>query len=114
MQPTFWSVPNYFYLAIAVVSIYGCALFLWWWWKVGRATEVYVYVTMLMLGIGLTAGFAARSRWLHSYSGEQSYLGFVTSLRYSIGPGIVFILLCIISFRMTRRVWANSRLQFRV
>ena len=38
---------------LSVVSLYGFCLFVWWWKKNDGASAVYVYLTILLLGIGI-------------------------------------------------------------
>lgn len=42
------------YAATCVVSWYGFGLFAWWWRSRGKASLVYAYVTLLLLGIALS------------------------------------------------------------
>lgn len=107
MLPNFWTLPTILYLLIMVVCLYGVGLFTWWWWKIGRATEVYIYVTGLLFGIGLTAGIGLRGRYLHSFTSQKIYDSFVTGWAWSVGPLLVLTLLCFIVGRMTRRVFRN-------
>lgn len=102
---TFWNIPTFFYGAILVVCLYGVVLFSWWWWKIGRATEVYGYVTALFAGIGLTAAIGLRARFLHANFSHVIYDNFVISWWWALGPLFVLIVLCFIVGRMTRRIW---------
>jgi hypothetical protein len=102
---TFWTVPTFFYGAILLVCLYGVTLFSWWWWKIGRATEVYGYVTGLLFSIGLTAAIGLHARFLHANFTHEIYDAFVVSWWWALGPLFVLVVLCAIVFRMTRRIW---------
>ncbi len=38
-------------IAVIVCGLYCLGLLVWWWIKVGKATEVYVYITMLYFAV---------------------------------------------------------------
>lgn len=91
------------YILIALVCGYGFHLFTWWWWRIGRATEVYGYVTGLFFSMGLTAWIGVYSRYLHTFD-EARYHAFITSWKWAIGPVMVLSVLILICIRMTTRV----------
>lgn len=47
----------------AVVSLYGFALFVGWWVHKGSASAIYVYLTMLLLGLGIDNSVEAIARY---------------------------------------------------
>lgn len=96
------------YIIIAFVSTYGFVLFSWWWWRMGRATEIYVYLTIMFLGIGISAGIGAYSRVWHVLS-EPYYHQFIKSFWWASGPLVVLSVLIAINVRMTRRVYLSFK-----
>ena len=99
-----WDVPTVVYLLCCGVSLYGFGLFCWWWKKIGRATEVYAYVTFLFLGVFVSGVVGIYSRYLHLKS-VPLYDTFVDSYWWATGPLMVLGVLTAITWRMTRRIW---------
>ena len=96
---TFWIL-----LLLVVICMYGFGMFAWWWKKIGKATEVYVYVTMLFLGLAISSAEIVWARYLHSMSIE-AYKAFITSPAWSIGPGLLLLTVLAIVIRMTKRIF---------
>ena len=64
------------YLLIAVVATYGSAIFLWWLIRNGlRATSVYLYVTLLLIGESVRSWTNVYGRQL-SLANDGSFLAF--------------------------------------
>lgn len=104
MEHKFLDIPTIVYFLCCGVSAYGFGLFCWWWRKIGRATEVYAYVTFLFLGVFVSGVIGIYSRYLHIQS-VPLYDTFVDSYWWAMGPLLVLGVLTAISYRMTRRIW---------
>lgn len=104
-MPIFISPSTYLLGAILLVSIYGFVLFAWWWYRVGRATEVYAYVTGLYFTIGWAAFVAIYGRWIHANYNEVVYTSFQNSYKWYMPFGGIFLIMLIVASRMTRRVY---------
>lgn len=104
MSLDFLDIPTIIYCACALVGTYGFTLFAWWWRRIGSATEVYAYITVLFFGILVSSAIGVYSRYLHIIS-EPRYDAFVNSFWWGVGPVIVLVVLFAICGRMTRRIW---------
>jgi hypothetical protein len=93
------------YILISAASAYGSALFAWWWFKIGKATEVYAYMTLLLVGIFASSVSASYGRWLSAARNDLEFHASLDSLDRMIGPVIVLLVVVAITLRMTRRVW---------
>ena len=94
---TFWS-----YSLCTLLSIYGFILFAWWWWKIGKASEVYIYITLLFLGNFLFFAGSLHARILR-FTNPQEALKLVDSFIWSIRTYLHTIITILIVVRMTRR-----------
>ena len=85
------------------LSFIGFSLFLWWWWKIGKTTEVYVYITFLFLAdVFLFAG-SLHARILRFINPQES-LNLVDSSLWAARTYLHGIIVFLIIFRMARRV----------
>ena len=50
------------YVLITFLSIYGLMLFSWWWGRVGKASPMFIYVTLLFLAHLICFGLGAYAR----------------------------------------------------
>ena len=41
------------WLMMSLLCILGSGMMLWWWHKLGKATRVYIYFTIILLGIAI-------------------------------------------------------------
>jgi hypothetical protein len=105
MEPinSFVDLTTTIYVVIALVCGYGFHLFTWWWWRIGRATDVYIYVTGVFFSVGITAWVGVYSRYLH-YANPEYYHIFIKSWKWAVGPLMVGAVLTLICVRMTMRV----------
>jgi hypothetical protein len=96
------------YFASISVSFAGFILFAWWWLQVGKVSEVYGYVTMLLLANLLSDLVACNSRFLYivdlpSYeSFRHSAIWDLRRLPETLIVGLIFI-------RMFHRVLKTRR-----
>jgi len=96
------------YIVIAFISTYGLGLFGWWWWKMGKATEIYIYITVMFLGIGISSAIGIYSRIIYALNNPY-YDYFIKSFWWSVGPLVVLSSLVAINIRMTRRVYLSYK-----
>jgi hypothetical protein len=94
---------NIIYAIIMILSGYGFGLFAWWWRVMGKASEIYIYITLLFLGIFVSAGAGIYSRIIHCVDNDY-YHEFIFSYWWALGPCVVLAVLLAINIRMTRRV----------
>jgi len=92
-----------FYLIAVAVSLYGFVLFLWWWKKVGAATDVYIYVSLLFGTNAFSDAVAAYSRYLR-LNHPIDFVEFSTSCWWLLRRVPEIIVLIILVSRMTWRV----------
>ncbi|RLI49282.1 MAG: hypothetical protein DRP09_20785 [Candidatus Thorarchaeota archaeon] len=98
-----------FLIIIAIcVNIYGFGLFLWWWIKIGAATEVYIYVTLLFLASAFMGAIGLYANALYN-SDIAAYYKLIESelWSWSFVPAVAIKFLIII--RMMVKVY-RSRL----
>lgn len=90
------------YAAIILVSLYGFGLFGWWWNKIGKASEVYVYMMMMFLATAFKAWTSLMGR-IAFYEGPDAHTAYVTSALWDVRAFPVLIVLLLIVIRMTQR-----------
>ena len=113
MIKQFLNLNSIIYFIGMLISGYGVCLFAWWWRKMGRATEVYAYMTFLLVGIFITTGIGIYARSLHFNLVCEScgaYHEFLNSFWWALGPLLVILVVLTIVVRMSRRVFAKERL----
>ena len=77
----------------AVVSFYGFVLFCWWWAYKGEASTIYIYLTILLLGLGIDNGIEAYARYQWLATGVDSFrLTVWWPLRLVVGTIALFAL----------------------
>ena len=94
----FWAYGVNFCLAL-----YGFGLFVWWWKKIGHATEVYAYITLLFLTEIMVYGGNVHIRILKAADPMEA-LRFSDSLVWAARTWVHAAVLAAIIFRMTIRV----------
>lgn len=102
-DPCFW-----IYVAIVVVALYGLALFLWWWNKCGKASEVYIYFTLLLASEAFYNFFNALSRYYRT--NDEDPTDFFNLLNHPIWRIRAFIHLCILFAIMASMTWRIIKL----
>lgn len=93
------------YVLKTVVSTYGFGMFVWWWRRIGRASEIYIYMTIIFLGIAIASGIIVFARVYFGFGENSYYIYFVNSVWWSLGPLIILVALVAIDVRMTRRIY---------
>lgn len=96
----FWS-----YIFTASVSLYGFLLFAWWWKVSGHASEVYIYVTLLMLAnfAYYTFNSYARYVFINDVANLNTYEVIITSTFWKIRAVPELLIITIVVVRMTQR-----------
>jgi hypothetical protein len=92
------------YGVIGGISLYGFALFFWWWRRIGKATEVYLYVTFLFAAIFVVAGGVIHARYLLLIGQETEYHRLVMAWFWHVRTVPLAVILFLIVARMTQRV----------
>jgi hypothetical protein len=62
-----------------IVALYGFCLFLWWWKKVGQASEIYIYFTILLLSEAIYNFFNALARYFRDTNDIELYWSLMDS-----------------------------------
>ena len=95
------------YIYIFLVSLWGFILFEWWRRKSDHASEVYVYIELLMIANVIYYGFNTYARWMFlndpSVIIDTPYENFITGIFWKARAIPVAILISCIVFRMTLR-----------
>lgn len=92
-----------------LLSLYGFLLFFWWWLKIGKATEVYLYVMFLFGAIVFAIGGAFHGR-VYTITGQhEAFHSLVTGPLWKIRIVPVTVVIALIVARMSRRVYLNSK-----
>jgi hypothetical protein len=77
----------------AVVSFYGFALFVFWWVYKGSASTIYVYLTILLLGLGIDNAVESYARYEFIAHGADTFRFTIWwPLRLAIGTIALFAL----------------------
>jgi len=56
----------YIYFLAVFVSLFGFFLFGWWWIRIGSATDVYIYVSLIFLTNAFSDSIALYARYLRN------------------------------------------------
>jgi hypothetical protein len=93
------------YLWIAITSLYGFSLFFWWWRLGGQASEVYIYIMLLMLSnfIYYSMNGYARFSFINDISNLNNYEEIISSFFWQVRAIPNLIIISLIVARMTRR-----------
>jgi len=100
------------YAVNAAISLYGALLFLWWWRKTGRATGIYILVTVLFVAEFIEKTVFAWLRYIIQYGPYPTTVAhreIVTSPQWwlvALPTTIAFGLIVVV---MTRRIFRSNR-----
>jgi hypothetical protein len=103
------------YIGIAIISLYGFCLFFWWWRLGGHASEVYIYVMLLMLSNFLYYSINSYARFIFvtDINNTNAYEDIINSLFWNVRaiPNLIIISLIVIrmSIRARHTVSAMKR-----
>jgi hypothetical protein len=86
------------------LSYFTFGLFFWWLLKVKTASDVYIYVMLLILGNGISDSFAVVARWLKMFVGIDPWVQFVDSNIWAVRRVPELIILTVIFIRMGMRL----------
>jgi hypothetical protein len=100
------------YALNAAISVYGAGLFLWWWRKTGRASGIYILVTILFIAEAIEKTIFSFLRWQCQYGETPGMLihreivthplWWTVALPTTIAFGAIVIV-------MTRRIYRSHR-----
>lgn len=76
------------------------------------ASDVYIYIMLLLLGIAIQAGGNTFARGLRYYD-HATYMWFMDSFIWPLRCLLELIILCVIAFTMSRRVVTSYNLMRR-
>jgi hypothetical protein len=77
----------------AAIGFYGFCLFVYCWWLKKEASIVYIYVTFLLLGLGIEHAVEAYVKYRYMNFGEDTFrFTFWWPLRLVIVTGSMFFL----------------------
>jgi hypothetical protein len=93
------------YIGIAVMSLYGFSLFFWWWRLGGQASEVYIYIMLLMLSNFLyySINSYARFSFINDAGNLNNYEEIISSFFWQVRAIPNLVIITLIVARMTRR-----------
>lgn len=101
------------YALIILVTVYGFCLFEWWRRKVGKASEVYIYIELLFLTTAINYFFNlfARYNFLSDPNNlvDEPYEYFITGSLWKVRAIPSLIILSLIVYRMTLRACKSIR-----
>jgi hypothetical protein len=97
------------YVFTILISIYGTSLFVWWWVKMGKASAVYVYVTLLIIGEGISSGMSLYARHLFLTDGYEVYTAYLKSGVWPYRHLLVFMALVMLVGHMSYRAFRSER-----
>ena len=94
----------WFYFLTSLVSLLGLSLFIWWWKKVGTASEIYFYFTLLMASESFRSAVNAYARYCRFNDNDISdYLAVMVHPIWNLRALIHLIILFVIVLRMVQR-----------
>ncbi len=100
---TFWT-----YSVSFILAAYGFSLFAWWWWKIGKTTEIYVYITLLFLSDAILFGGNFHGRVL-KYIDPKAAVEMLDSWAWALRSLLHIVITTLIICRMTRRVMRTRK-----
>ena len=97
------------YIITIVVAAFGAALFTWWWIKKGKASAVYMYVTILLLGEAVSSTLSLWARHLWFTASNDVYVGFLRSNLWAFRHFVVLVGLLLLVCHMTYRAFGGTK-----
>jgi hypothetical protein len=93
------------YIVTSITSLYGFSLFFWWWRLGGQASEVYIYIMLLMLSNFLYCGINtyARYSFINDVANLNEYESIISSMFWQVRAIPNLVIIALIVTRMTRR-----------
>jgi MFS-type transporter involved in bile tolerance (Atg22 family) len=95
------------------VAFYGFALFEWWRRKLGRASEMYIYIELLFIAISINYMFNIIARWIFILDPlnivDEPYEFFISNIWWQLRTIPNLIILSLIVYRMTKRACKSMR-----
>lgn len=103
---------SWVYLTELLICYTGFGVFLWWWVRQKTASEVYAYITFLLLATGIERTVALIVRVLSFYDLERAKEA-IFSPAWSLRtiPGTIVMMLIV--YRMAHRACRTVRLEKR-
>lgn len=102
----------YIYSSISFISFVGFVLFTWWWLRRRAATEVFAYITFLLLFIAIDKLFMALFRYYFIVD-RPCACAMISSDWWALRTVPELIILSLIIVRMARRACRTLRLERR-
>ena len=93
-------------MLVSLVALYGFGLFAWYWGRVGKASSMFIYVTLLFMGIAFDHGVGLCARSMR-FTDSESYLVFMASWLWPARMYLLLAVLTAIVVHMTMRVYRN-------
>jgi len=103
---------SYVYLFETLICYFGFAVFIWWWIRQKTASEVYAYITFLLLATGMERMIALIVRITSFYDLEKAKEA-IFSPAWSLRTVPGTIVMVLIVYRMANRAWRTVRLEKR-
>lgn len=97
------------YVMLVLSAGYGFGLFGWWWWKQKWAGPVYLYVMLLMFGIGYSQIMCIWARIDKALYSPDVWHAFIESWAFSTRGIFTLIAILLIDIHMTYRAFWGSK-----
>ena len=97
------------YAVVIMLCLWGFVMFFWWWRKIGKATEVYLYIMSLFGSMVFAIGGALHGRIYTITNQHESFHSLVNSFLWRVRMVPVAIVIALIVFRMSQRVYLNIK-----
>jgi len=96
----------------AAISFYGAGLFLWWWRKTGRASSIYILVTVLFVAEAIEKTIFSFLRYMSQYGatpGMEIHREIVTHPLWWTVALPTTTAFALIAVFMTRRIYRSNK-----
>lgn len=99
----------YLYLAITVISVAGVILFIADWLRLGAATKVYKYITLLLLGHAIKQSVEIYSIYIRESGRMEDFLNFIHSPFWDLRMLFIIVPLAMLVGKMYWRTFIRLK-----
>lgn len=101
------------YTFTSVLAFTGFCLFAWWWYRMRSASEVFIYINLLLGFLAFERSLLAIFRWIAIYEGADKALSIAQSQWWALRTIPELIIVALIVTRMACRAYRTIRLEHR-
>lgn len=99
------------YIGNAMLCLYAFVLFAWWWWKLGKASYMFKYLTVLFLSEGVRFAVDAHVRYAKVVGDMEHYMSHFDAWWWPLRLCVpLFVMVCIVGHISYRAFFLRHRI----